>query len=231
MIEIPALIAILVAETLILLVGVLVFQEYRKSRKRQHDRMETSRFIERINLTQRDRLGDLCAALLHHNLGTDFQACREHLDEIIRSEKLLYRQFFDAYLNHDSARIKALDGLVRDLTIPYCRLAKQLQDIQMANMVDVETQKEMIADLEARLHTSLKEVDQLKSHLSLATTSLRDISEEYTQMFGSYKGVSQVQDSLDRVLDIFKLVEQQSAALNPKPAIEVFPAQDTESPA
>jgi hypothetical protein len=231
MIEIPALIAILVAETLILLVGVLVFQEYRKSRKRQHDRVETNRFIERINLTQRDRLGDLCAALLHHNLGTDFQACREHLEEIIRSEKLLYRQFFDAYLNHDSAKIKALDGLVRDLTIPYCRLAKQLQDIQMATMVDVETQKEMIADLEARLYASQQESDQLKSHLALATTSLRDISEEYTQMFGSYKGVSEVQDSLGRVLDIFRQAEQRVTAPEAEPASGNARFQDTEIPA
>ncbi len=229
MIEIPALIAILIAETLIVLVGIMVFQEYRRSRKRQQDRQETNRFIERINLTQKDRLGDLCAALLHHNLGTDFQACREHLEEIIRSEKLLYRQFFDAYLNHDSAKIKALDGLVRDLTMPYCRLARQLQDIQMASMVDVETQKELIADLEARLTASQQEVEQVKSHLVLATKSLKDISEEYTQMFGSYKGVSEVQDSLERVLDIFKMTERKVAAMEaPPPALPSL--QDEEIP-
>jgi|GEM_PF-3132410 uncharacterized coiled-coil protein SlyX len=229
MIEIPALIAILVAETLIVLVGIMVFQEFRRSRKRQHDRLETNRFIERINLTQKDRLGDLCAALLHHNLGTDFQACREPLEEIIRSEKLLYRQFFDAYLNHDSVKIKALDGLVRDLTMPYCRLARQLQDIQMASMVDVETQKEQIADLEARLAASQQEAEQVKSHLALATQSLKDISEEYTQMFGSYKGIDQVQNSLERVLDMFKRTESRVAALQPPPAIDLL-QDDEESP-
>jgi len=45
MIEIPALIAILVAETLIVLVGLMVFQEFRRARKRQQDRQETNRFI------------------------------------------------------------------------------------------------------------------------------------------------------------------------------------------
>lgn len=231
MIEIPALIAILIAETLILLVGIMVFQEYRRSRKRQQDRIETNRFIERINLTQKDRLGDLCAALLHHNLGTDFQACREHLEDIIRSEKLLYRQFFDAYLNHDSAKIKAMDGLVRDLTLPYCRLARQLQDLMMASQVDVEAQKELIADLESRLTASQHEVEQVKSHLAVATRSLKDISEEYTQMFGSYKGVSEVQDSLERVLDIFKLTERTVSSTDNVPMEIPLPAKGEEIPA
>lgn len=216
MIEIPALIAILIAETLVLLVGIMVFQEYRRSRKKQHDRVETNRFIERINKTQKDRLGELCAALIHHNLGTNFQECREPLEEIIRCEKLLYRQFFDAFLNHDSAKIKALDGMVRDLTLPYCRLAKQLQEIQAAEAVDLTAYQEKVEALEASLATSQQEIEQVKSHLSLATRSLKDISDEYTQMFGSYKGITEVQQSMERMLGIFKRIERRAETINAK---------------
>ena len=93
----------------------------------------------------------------------------------------------------------------------------------MASMVDVETQKELIADLEARLAASQQEAEQVKSHLALATQSLKDISEEYTQMFGSYKGIDQVQNSLERVLDMFKRTESRVAALQPPPPIDPLP--------
>lgn len=228
MIEIPALIAILIAETLVVLVGFLVFQEYRKSRKKLNDRIETRHFIDRINETHKDRLGELFAALIHHNLGNDLQAYRENLEEIVRCEKLLYRQFFDAFLNHDTVKIRALDGMVRELTLPYLKLAKQIQEQHAAMVAEMGTDQERLQALEASLLASQQELDQVKSHLALATRSLKDISEEYTQMFGSYKGVGEVQSSLERVLAVFQRVEKRADMLSTKvtEVLEVPPSDE-----
>ncbi len=217
MIEIPALIAILIAETLVVLVGFLIFQEYRKARKKLHDRLETRYFIDKINETQKDRLGELFAALIHHNISTDLPACRENLEEIVRTEKVLYRQFFDAFLNHDTGKIRVLDGMVRELTPPYLRLAKLLQE-QTTQENDIDLYKERLVALESTLQDSKQELGQMKSHLALATRSLKDVSEEYTQMFGSYKGISDVEASLERMMKIFRRAERRADVIIAKSA-------------
>jgi len=230
MIEIPALIAILIAETLVLLVGFLVYQEYRRARKKISDRFETHRFIEKINDTQKDRLGDLYGGLIDHKLGTDFEACQENLEEIIRIEKLLYRQFFDAFLTHDSNKVRAIDSMFRDLTQPYYRLAKQLQAQKPVEEVDMGAYQAQIEALEANLLASETEVEQLRSHLGVATKSLKDISSEYTQMFSSYKGMDEVQRSVERMLDILRRAQRRAERINAKPLIPAAPPVATPAP-
>jgi hypothetical protein len=214
MIEIPALIAVLAAEAIVALSGLLILLGYRRSRKKRLDRAEAGRFIDRVNETGESRLAELYAALAPDGGPPSEPWFRTLLEEIMAREKAIYRQAFEAFLNRDAARLAEIDAQVRELAEPYCRLIEQWRE--KLPKYDPTRDLERIDELQAEVLRTRAEADHARAELALALESLEDVSAEYAKMFGSRKTADQLQASLGRVLGIFRRTTQ-AAGEEPSP--------------
>ncbi len=212
MIEIPLLTAVLAAEAIVALLGVLILLIYRRSRKGRDDRDHATALVNRINHEDVAHEQRLANALSESAELLDETLRSATVEEVLRKEKALYRQAIQAFLSQDPLKLAEIDRHVRGLSEPYCRLIGRLLEQAPRREAAPDAR---VAKLEAELLRAQAEADSAKEQLSAAMEALDDVSNEYARMFGSARTAKELRDSLDRVFAVFRRVLQSAEAQFP----------------
>ncbi|NJD07399.1 MAG: hypothetical protein FIA97_13010 [Methylococcaceae bacterium] len=212
MIEIHSLTAVLGLEVLLLLLAVLVFVLWRRSRNHQRDRASAGELVQRVNAQMDERLAQLNGQLFGGIEGLPEDARRESVNAVAMKENELYRHVIRAFLDRDALKLAELDHYVHGVSEPYCRLIgdliSHLKEQPKLPSAEVLAWERKMAAAQAEAVESQARAERINHQLSLALDTLDEVSSEYTKMFGETAAAEELQASRKRMLEVFGRTER-----------------------
>jgi hypothetical protein len=214
MIEIHSLTAILGSEVLLVLLAVLVFLLWRWRRDSRRQRASAGELVERVNARMDERLEQLDGRLFGAVAGLPEDARRESVAAVAVKENELYRHIIRAFLDRDPAKLAELDDYVQGVSEPYCRLIAELiahlQEQAQLPKAEVQVWEQKLAEAETAGVEAQARAERINHQLTLALSTLDEVSSEYTKMFGESHGAEELQASRKRMLEAFGRSERRA---------------------
>ncbi len=205
MIELDSVLVVILLEALgglaLLVVGFLLFSRIKSS----GEQAAANELIDGLEDTKNIKNKKL------QNIISEFCSIEEaelesYLSEITQSERLLYQQIIQIFLNKDSRLLQEIDSYVNDLSSPYIKLLSHTS----SNSTESDTKQLKIA--ENKIQNLMDENKKVSDQLSIAMQTMDEISAEYTRVFSGMQTELELENSLKRMFEIFHTAEQQVKA-------------------
>jgi hypothetical protein len=210
MIEVHSLTAVLGAELLVVLVLILLFLLWRGSSRTRKDQAKANDLVTRINAEHTRRLENLGSRIFETIADFPAEKREQSMSAVALKENELYRHVIRAFLNHDMDKLAELDRYVHGLSEPYCQLIADLIDhLPKGNAQQKAEQglEERLSVAEAVAQESQAKAEQINHQLTLALSTLDEVSSEYTKMFNEARSAEELNHSRKRMLEAFRRTE------------------------
>jgi DNA repair exonuclease SbcCD ATPase subunit len=221
MIAIHSLTAVLAAEALIVLSGLLLWLLLRGKRRERRERGQARAWVRRFKAHEKDRRESLGEELAGMDAIVDEASLGETLAEVKEREQMLYCVIIDAFLTHDVDKLSAVEEQVGGLSEPWRLLARRLS-AAAAGEDPRERLAAMDADLRqarAEAENAAKELERarieredLAQRLDRAIVALDQVSGEYAKMFNDPKSAEELRASRARLLQALRAAERSLGA-------------------
>ncbi len=191
MIELNSTLFILMLESqlvlfLILLVVFFLFRIKRKTEQQVSDKVIAQ--LKDKALVKQKKLISLISA------GGDMEPAQlnEFLNELKSNENQLYKQIIELFLQRNTAVLETLDQYVDNISEPYLKLLAQ--SAEQGNTEEVENKTQLLMEQNKRLG----------EQLSVAMITIDELSAEYSRVFNGTQTELELQDSSQKMLEIFR---------------------------
>ena len=207
--QLDSLTVVLGAELLVALalaLGLILWHGFSRNR---HEKTQAGNLVARINAGHTEHINQLGGQLLAGV--SDFPDAKrdQSMNALAVKENELYKHVIRAFLNHDIGRLTELDRYVHGLSEPYCQLIADLIEHlprQGGGEPSAEAQ-ERVGVAEAIAREAQAQAEQINQQLTLALSTLDEVSSEYTKMFNTPKSVEELNESRLRMLQAFGRTE------------------------
>ena len=195
-VEISSLTAVLGLELIVALLLIIVFMLWRKVSSDRDDHAKASSLVARINTEHSKHLEKLGGQLFDAVANFPVEKRELSMAALATKENELYRHVIRAFLAHDMEKLAELDQYVHGLSEPYCQLITALlehlpKQQSAENSTDGETVEQRLQVAETVALESQAKSEQINHQLTLALSTLDEVSSEYTKIFNEPKTVEE----------------------------------------
>ena len=193
MIELSSLTVVFMIEaTLTLFVLILVLFLIQKS-KNKGEYANSVKVINKLQRAEKGKEKKLTALFSAHcELGSD--AVNDLLAEVKAGERALFQKIIRIYLNKDAKVLSQIDKQVDKLSDPYCKALAQ------SSGGNAEKDKQY----EDKFEKLVLENKRLAEQLTIAMTTMDEISAEYTRVFSGTQTEMELENSRKKMFGIFR---------------------------
>ncbi len=196
MIELDSLIVVFMLEaSLALFLLIIALFLFRKN-NRKGELVVSAKVIEKLQDTENIKAKKLNALFSTH-CDLDANALNELLGEIKSSERTLYQQIIRIYLTKDAKSLNKIDQHIENLAEPYCKVLTYSSG-------GAEKEKQY----EEKLQQLMGENERLGEQLTIAMTTMDEISAEYTRVFSGTQTELELENSSKKMFNIFQQAGQ-----------------------
>lgn len=195
-------IVILMGEGLVALL-IVVLLLLLKDRYRYNKEMAA---IDRF-ITQLDDESHLKTKQLEHvlqNSGAKGQSLATALQEVGDSERALFQQIFQLYLQRNLNLMSEIDQSIANMSDPYCKLLAATASGSVGDSHQGDA---------AAKNAGLEKINQqLVKQLDSAMQTIDEMSAEYTRVFSGTQSALELENSYKKMMSIFQDASQQAKA-------------------
>ena len=200
MIELDSVVVVLMIEALVALLSLAFgyFLYTRTTKNNEHKAAD--KFVVKLKKNESER-GKKIEDIILKNCDIEPDSLKKLLQEIITSERSLYQQIIQMFLNRDINLLVEMDEYVHNLSKPYCKALKD-KSSHGTNHVALENEVQIAHEKIDKLND---ERSRLSDQLQMAMTTMDEISTEYTRMFNGTKNKSELEKSSTKMLQIYRV--------------------------
>lgn len=192
MIELDSLTVIFMLEaSLALFVLIIVLFILRKNNRKEGFSV-SAKVIDKLQDTENIKAKKL-ESLFSAHCDIEPITLNELLGEVKSSERALYRQIIRIYLNKDTGSLNKIDQHIENLAAPYCKAITHSSGGSEKEKQHAEKLKQLF-----------KENERLGEQLTIAMTTMDEISAEYTRVFSGTQTELELENSSKKMFDIFQ---------------------------
>lgn len=192
------------AALIIMVTGYWVYLRYKK----QQTINKIDRFIETF-LDHGPLKTEPLGQLLSNSDIVDWETVEKTVQSVGAAERALFQQIIQFYLQQNPNLLKNIEKQIGNLSEPYFQLIKHLTKTAQSN--HEATQNESILS-EAR---SVVQVNQQLTHqLKHALQTIEEITNEYTRVFNGRQTALELENSSQKMIQLFREAEQQLKKIN-----------------
>jgi hypothetical protein len=201
MIAINSVVVVLMIEALIALLSLAFgFFLYKRTTKNKEHKAADN-LVAKLKKDEAER-GKRMEFLIKNNCDIEPAALKKLLQEIITCERSLYQQIIQMFLNRDVQLLTEMDEYVHSLSKPYCKALEQ-KSPRAINQEDLENAVQLAQKKIDKLND---ERTRLADQLQMAMTTMEEISSEYTRMFNGTKNELELNQSCQKMLQVYRAV-------------------------
>ncbi len=193
MIELDLVTVIFMLEGVIALFLLLLLLFFFKRKNNNTGIAVSAKVIDKLQDTENIKLKTTHALLSAH---CDFEP--DELDSLVgdikASERALYQAIIKIYLNNDGELLGKIDKQIDNLSEPYCKA--------LSHSSGGGTEKK--EQYEHELQRLEQEKKRLGEQLTIAMTTMDEISAEYTRVFSGTQTELELENSSKKMFDIFQ---------------------------
>jgi len=204
MIELNPVFVVLMVEGfagLILLVLSLLFFSRNKNLGEQ---VVANKLVDKLEDTEKIKAKQL-ESMIAENCDMAPDVIKGLLNEINSSERILYQQMIQMFLNRDVKLLNDMDQYIDNLSEPYCKIIRH----SSGNGEGPGTLKVT----EEKIEELMSKNERLSRQLTVAMNTMDEISSEYTRVFSGTQTELELENSSKKMLAIFQDSERQLRAL------------------
>ncbi len=199
MIELNSVFVVLMTEAfaglILLTVGFLLF-----SRKKDlGEQTAAHKLIDKLEdneYTKTKKLEDMITE--NCNIAPD--EVKELLNEISSSERILYQQIIQMFLNRDVEMLNDMDQYIDGISEPYCKIIRYSSgNTEESNALEVA---------EDKIESLMQQAERLGEQLTVSMKTMDEISAEYTRVFSGTQTELELENSSKKMFSIFQDAEQ-----------------------
>lgn len=207
MIELNPTLVVLMAEALVAIILLIIVVSLLFRKKSKGQQLASRQVIDSLQEADNIKTKKL-AGLISMYCDLQPNELNESLAEIKSNERQLYRQIIQMFLNRDVDVLLTIDQYVDNLSEPYCKLlAHAFGGAGDADRDNEDKQK---------MTKLMQQNKQLAKQLTVAMSTMDEISAEYTRVFTGTQTELELENSSKKMFEIFHQAEQQVKAINEK---------------
>jgi hypothetical protein len=199
MIDLNSIVVILMAEALAALFLIILVFFLLSRKKSSGEQVAAHQLIDKLEGTKNFKTKKLGKMISDH-CAIEQDELKELLREISHSERILYQNIIQVFLNKDTSLLKKIDQQIDGLSEPYCKILTRYS----GNTAGVE-KREVV---ENKISEQTQENMRLSEQLSAAMSTMDEISSEYTRVFSGTQTELELENSSKKMFTIFHEAEQ-----------------------
>ena len=181
---------------ILLLLGFLLFSR----KKNLGEQTAANKLIDKLEDTENIKAKQL-EGMISENCNIEPDVVKGLLNEISTSERILYQQMIQMFLNRDVELLNDMDQYIDNLSEPYCKIIRYSSDnVEESDVLNVA---------EDKIERLMKETERLGEQLTVAMDTMDEISSEYTRVFSGTQTELELENSSKKMFAIFHNAEQQ----------------------
>jgi len=197
MIELSPVSMIFLVEISIVLFLFLVLLFFVSKNKRKGEHAASSKIIDKLKNIEKIKAKKL-AELISEHCELEPEDLEGFLAEVKSNERKLYQQIIRIFLKRDVELLGKIDQHIDKFAEPYCKV------LAHASGGDAEKEKE----LEEKLNKVVEENKRLAEQLTIAMSTMDEISDEYTRVFSGTQTELELENSSKKMFSIFQKAGQ-----------------------
>jgi len=123
------------------------------------------------------------------------------LNEISSSERILYQQIIQIFLNRDVELLNDMDQYIDNISEPYCKIIRH----SSGNAEESDT----LNAAEDKIERLMQQTERLGEQLTVSMNTMDEISAEYSRVFSGTQTELELENSSKKMFAIFHDAEQQ----------------------
>jgi len=203
MIELDPFMVVLMIETTLVLVFILLVIFILSKNRAKGEHSASSLLIDKLQDTENiksKKTRDMIAGHCHLEPGL----LDNLLEEIKSSERHLYQQIIKIFLARDIKELKKIDQHIDKVSEPYCKILAHA-----SGNGNEETQ------IEEKVQKLKIENERLTEQLTIAMSTMDEISAEYTRVFSGTQTELELENSSKKMFEIFQKASGQVKEITP----------------
>ena len=204
MIELNSVFVVLMVEgfagLILLVLGFFLFSRT----KNLGEQATASKLIDKLEDTENIKAKQL-ESMIAENCTIEPDVVKGLLNEISSSERILYRQMIQMFLNRDVELLNDMGQYIDNISEPYCKIIRH----SSGNGEGSGTLKVT----EEKIEELMSKNERLSRQLTVAMNTMDEISSEYTRVFSGTQTELELENSSKKMLAIFHDSERQLRAL------------------
>ena len=200
MIELNPVFVVLMVEAfaglILLLVGFLFFS----TKTNSGEQTAANKLIDKLEDTGNIKTKQL-EDMIADNCNIESDVVKGLLKEISSSERVLYQQLIQMFLNRDEKLLNDMDQYIDNISEPYCKIIRHSSDnVEVSGALNVA---------EDKIESLKNETERLGEQLKVAMNTMDEISSEYSRVFRGTQTELELTNSSKKMVAIFHDAEKQ----------------------
>jgi len=204
MIELNSVFVVLMVEgfagLILLVLGLLLFSRNKNS----GEQVAANTLIDKLEDTASIKTRQL-EDMIAENCNIEPDVIKGLLNEISSSERILYQQMIQMFLNRDVDLLNDMDQYIDNISEPYCKIIRHSSGNDEGS--------DILKVAEDKIVGLVKKNERLSRQLTVAMNTMDEISSEYTRVFSGSQTELELENSSKKMLAIFHDSERQIRTL------------------